>query len=99
MYELVTATLMDLHATTPDAAYAARAFHVTERARGRALLDALVETQGGVRGGISEELRGRERNLQDRINATAPNARSQLLSGATRARGRRSAPAARWRRS
>jgi CHAT domain-containing protein/tetratricopeptide (TPR) repeat protein len=80
MYDLVTATLMDLHAATSDEAFAARAFHVSERARARALLDALVETQGGVRGGISEELRGRERSLQDRINVRAER-QTQLLSG------------------
>jgi CHAT domain-containing protein/tetratricopeptide (TPR) repeat protein len=81
MYDLVTATLMDLHAATSDEAYAARAFQVSERARARALLDALVETQGGVRGGISEELRSRERSLQDRINVRAER-QTQLLSGA-----------------
>jgi CHAT domain-containing protein/tetratricopeptide (TPR) repeat protein len=80
MYDLVAATLMDLHATSPDAGYAARAFHVTERARARALLDALVETQGGVRGGISGALRSRERDLQDRINSRAER-QIQLLSG------------------
>ena len=80
MYDLVTATLMDLHATSPDGGYAARAFHVTERARARALLDALVETQGGVRGGISDALRSRERDLQDRINSRAER-QIQLLSG------------------
>jgi CHAT domain-containing protein/tetratricopeptide (TPR) repeat protein len=80
MYELVIATLMDLHAATSDQSYAARAFHVAERARARALLDALVETQGGVRGGISAELRRRERDLQDRINVGAEH-QIQLLSG------------------
>lgn len=80
MYDLVTTTLMDLYASTSDQAYAARAFHVSERGRARALLDALVETQGGVRGGISEELRNRERELQDRINVHAER-QIQLLNG------------------
>ena len=81
IYDLVTATLMELHAATSDASYAARAFQVSERARARALLDAIVETQGGVRGGISDDLRERERSLQDRINVRAER-QIQLLSGA-----------------
>jgi CHAT domain-containing protein/tetratricopeptide (TPR) repeat protein len=80
MYEFATATLMDLHAANPGAGYDARAFHVTERARARTLLDGLVEAQGSVEQGVSEELRLRERSLRDRINAGAER-QIQLLSG------------------
>jgi CHAT domain-containing protein/tetratricopeptide (TPR) repeat protein len=80
MYELVVATLMDLDAAKPGSGYAARAFQVSERARARSLLDALSEAQGGVRQGISDELRLRQRDLQDRINVRAER-QIQLLSG------------------
>lgn len=80
MYEFVTAALMELEADRPGATNAARAFHVAERARARALLDGVAEAQGGIRQGIAAELRDRERNLQDRISARAER-QIQLLSG------------------
>ena len=80
MYGFVIGTLMDLESANPGSGYAARALQVSERARARTLLDGLVEARGGVRQGISAELRERERNLQDRINAGAEH-QSQLLSG------------------
>jgi CHAT domain-containing protein/tetratricopeptide (TPR) repeat protein len=80
MYDFVVATLMDLHAAGGDASHQARAFHVAERARARSLLDGLIEAQGGVRQGLSEDLLRRQRNLQDRINALAER-QTQLLGG------------------
>jgi CHAT domain-containing protein/tetratricopeptide (TPR) repeat protein len=80
MYEFVTATLMEIGAATHDRSYTTRAFQVSERARARALLDGLIEGQGRVRRGVSDELRVRERDLQDRINARADR-QIQLLSG------------------
>jgi CHAT domain-containing protein/Tfp pilus assembly protein PilF len=80
MYAFVIGTLMDLESANPGSGYAAQALQVSERARARTLLDGLVETRAGVRQGLSAELRERERNLQDRINAGAEH-QSQLLSG------------------
>jgi CHAT domain-containing protein/tetratricopeptide (TPR) repeat protein len=80
IYELVIATLMELEADRPGATNAALAFAVAERARGRALLDGLFETQSGIRQGIADALRDRERNLQDRIRARAER-QTQLLNG------------------
>jgi hypothetical protein len=78
MYGFVIGTLVDLESANPGSALppAVR----SERARARTLLDGRVEARGGVRQGISAELRERERNLQDRINAGAEH-QSQLLSG------------------
>lgn len=68
-YELYVDILMRLDAARPSAGYAARAFEIHERARGRALLDILTESRADLRHGIDPSLVERERALQQQINS------------------------------
>jgi len=76
-YEQYIAVLMRQHQT-------AAAFEASERGRARVLLEALAESQVGIRQGADPELLERERTLQQQINAT-DRRRIQLLSRKDRA--------------
>ncbi|PPT09597.1 High-affnity carbon uptake protein Hat/HatR [Geitlerinema sp. FC II] len=78
-YELYIDLLMELHRQQPNAGYDARAFHASERARARSLLDLLAEADVNLRRGIPPALVDRERNLRAALNAAA--IRQQQLWG------------------
>ena len=63
--------LLKQHDAEPAAGHAATALQVSERARARVLLDALLDARVDVREGIEPELLARERTLQKQINDTS----------------------------
>lgn len=63
--------LMRLHKQQPSKGYDAAALQSYERARARSLLDLLTEARADIRQGIDPSLLGRERALQQRLNAKA----------------------------
>ncbi len=70
-YSFYIELLMELHRQQPDAGYDDRAFHVSERARARSLLELLAEADVNLRRGIPPELLDRERDLRASLNAAA----------------------------
>lgn len=68
-FEITIDLLMDLHRVRPREGHAAQALEVAERARARSLLDGLVEAGAEIRRGADPDLLGRERELQDELNA------------------------------
>ncbi|WP_254567893.1 tetratricopeptide repeat protein [Oscillatoria sp. HE19RPO] len=79
-YELYIDLLMQLHQQNPGKGYDKQAFNASERARARTLLEILAEANADIRSGIDPELREKEINLQQRINATESR-RMELFSG------------------
>ncbi|WP_261208548.1 CHAT domain-containing protein [Laspinema sp. D2d] len=79
-YEFYIDLLMELHQQNPEQGYDKQAFNTSERARARTLLEILAEANADIRNGIDPELREKELNLQQRINATESR-RMELLSG------------------
>ncbi|MBI4906333.1 MAG: CHAT domain-containing protein [Acidobacteria bacterium] len=72
-YELAIDVLMDMHAREPGRGFDAEAFHVSERARARSLLEMLAQGKIELREGAASaaELLSEERELQDLINGKA----------------------------
>jgi CHAT domain-containing protein/uncharacterized protein HemY len=79
-YEFYIDLLMELHQQNPDKGYDKQAFNASERARARTLLEILAEANADIRSGIDPQLREKEFNLQQRINATESQ-RMELFSG------------------
>jgi CHAT domain-containing protein/Tfp pilus assembly protein PilF len=70
-YGLLIDLLMRLHQREPAAGHDAAALQVSERARGRLLLDALIEARADVRQGVDPELLEAERAAQKRLHDAA----------------------------
>jgi CHAT domain-containing protein/tetratricopeptide (TPR) repeat protein len=70
-YELYVDVLMQMHHLEPASGYDAKALEVSERARGRSLLDLLQEVRIDIRQHIDPILLQRERDLQQLLNAKA----------------------------
>ena len=68
-YEFYIDLLMRLHGQSPHAGYNARAFHASERARARSLLETLAGTD--IRQGADPALVARERALRQRVYAVS----------------------------
>ena len=66
-YELYVEVLMRLHRRDPGAGFAAQAFGAAEQARGRGLLELLVETRAALQEGVSPALVEEERRLQEQL--------------------------------
>jgi CHAT domain-containing protein/Tfp pilus assembly protein PilF len=78
-YEFYIKLLMELHRQNPDAGYDSQAFHISERARARSLLELLAEANADIRQGVDPTLLDRERTLRQQLNA-ADFQRTQLLT-------------------
>jgi tetratricopeptide (TPR) repeat protein len=63
--------LMQLHKQQPGAGYDSAALYASERARARSLLDLLIESQFDIHQGVDAPLLGKERELQQQLNAAA----------------------------
>lgn len=70
-YEFYIELLMRLHSQRPSDGFDALAIQASERARARSLLDLLTEAKADIRQGIAPELIRRERDVQQKLNATA----------------------------
>jgi CHAT domain-containing protein len=70
-YQSYIDILMEQHQQNPAAAFDAAAFAVSERARARSLLELLTESRVDLRQGVDSSLLGRERSLQQLLNAKA----------------------------
>jgi CHAT domain-containing protein/Tfp pilus assembly protein PilF len=70
-YELYIEVLMRLDAERPHEGYDARALQISERARGRSLLELLPEALADIRQGVDAQLLERERGLQQLLNSQA----------------------------
>jgi CHAT domain-containing protein/Tfp pilus assembly protein PilF len=70
-YGLLIDLLMRLHEREPSASHDAAALQVSERARGRLLLEALIEARADVRQGVDPELLEAERSAQMRLHDAA----------------------------
>lgn len=79
-YDTYIDLLMQMHRLDPAAGHDAAAFHASERARARGLLDTLIEAKADIREGVDPQLLERERTLQQQMNAAAERQR-QLFSG------------------
>lgn len=79
-YDTQVDVLMRLHRTHPGAGFDASALEVSERGRARALLDLLSEAGTDIRQGVDPALLGRERGLQQLLNARADRY-TRVLSG------------------
>jgi CHAT domain-containing protein/tetratricopeptide (TPR) repeat protein len=67
-YELYVEILMQLHRQQPGAGFAAQAFRAAEQARGRGLLELLVESSAALQEGVSPALVEEERQLQEQLS-------------------------------
>jgi tetratricopeptide (TPR) repeat protein len=70
-YQLSVDILMRLHQHDPTGNYDAAALEASERARGRMLLETLVEGRANIRQGVEPTLLERERQLQQQLTAKA----------------------------
>jgi CHAT domain-containing protein/Tfp pilus assembly protein PilF len=68
-YQFHVDLLMRLHKAFPNRGHDAEAFHASERARARSLLELLAEAHADIRQGVDPILLERERTLQLRLNA------------------------------
>ncbi len=82
IYEESVDLLMELDRRRPGEGYDGRALEASERARARSLLDLLAEARVDLRRDASPELRGREAELRDRLDAL-DRRRREALAGAT----------------
>jgi CHAT domain-containing protein len=80
MFEFQIDLLMRLHRVEPAGGFDVAAFHASERARARSLLEVLTEARADIRKGIPPQLRQREQNVQELL-ASRINHRMRLLSG------------------
>jgi CHAT domain-containing protein len=80
VYGISIDILMRLHAREPEAGHDAAALQMSERARARVLLDALIQARADVREGVEPALLERERALQKEL--------SEASTRLTRALGR-----------
>ncbi len=69
---------MQLHQQNPNRGYDSEAFHISERARARSLLELLTEANADIRQGVEPQLLAQERDLRQQLNA-ADFRRTQLL--------------------
>src|SRR6476661_1522177 len=67
-YQFYIDLLMQLHRTNPDKGYDAQAFHASERARARSLLELLSEASANIRQGVDSQLLAQEQNLQQQLS-------------------------------
>ena len=79
-YEFYIDLLMQLDRQDPSKGYDARAFHASERARARTLLELLTEANADIRTGVDPKLLQQERRLQNQLDAIEKR-RVQLFSG------------------
>ncbi|MCU0542873.1 MAG: CHAT domain-containing protein [Oscillatoriaceae cyanobacterium Prado104] len=78
-YKFYIDLLMQLHKTNPRSGYDRQAFEISERSRGRSLLELLQEANADIRQGIAPELLQQERNLQEQLDA-AETKRLEILN-------------------
>lgn len=81
-YDLYIEVLMKLAQQKQDGRLEAEAFQAAERARARSLLDLLNESGADIRRGADPVLVGRERDLQQQLNAKAARAMQLRLARA-----------------
>ncbi len=86
-FDLYIDILMHLHAQDPQAGYAAAAFEVAERRRGRALLDLLGESADNLRAGVDAALVAQEQRVQAALNALENRRFTLASSGESRDAG------------
>ncbi|MEP6518287.1 CHAT domain-containing protein [Microcoleus vaginatus] len=67
-YQFYIDLLMQLHRKNPDKGYDAQAFHASERARARSLLELLSEASANIRQGVDPQLLAQEQNLQQQLS-------------------------------
>lgn len=70
-YELQIDVLMSLHKQKPSAGFDAAALEISEKARGRSLLDLLNEAGADIRQGVDVALLQQERDTQQLLNSKA----------------------------
>lgn len=78
-FETYIGVLLRLHREHPAGGYDALALEAAERARARSLLDSLIEARANIREGVAPALLDRERELQQKLDATAER-QARLLS-------------------
>ncbi|MCT7953162.1 CHAT domain-containing protein [Ancylothrix sp. C2] len=78
-YQFYIDVLMQLHQQNPSQGYDAHAFHASERARARSLLELLTEASADIRQGVDPKLLEQEQILQQQLN-TFDYQKYQLLS-------------------
>jgi CHAT domain-containing protein len=71
LYKLHIDVMMRLHRLQPAAGFDVAALKTYEQARARSLIDMLAEASADIRQGVDPDLLGRERSLQQMVNAEA----------------------------
>jgi CHAT domain-containing protein len=77
-YKFYIDLLMQLHKQNPNQGYDALALNVSERSRGRSLVELLTQAGANIRKGIDPKLLAEEQRLQQSLNAKVK-ARSDIL--------------------
>ncbi|HEV8657236.1 MAG TPA: CHAT domain-containing tetratricopeptide repeat protein [Thermoanaerobaculia bacterium] len=80
LYDFSVDLLMQLHRSEPRAGYDAAAFHASERARARSLLEVLAEGRAKIRQNVAPDLLEREQTIRQRLSSTV-NQMMRLRSG------------------
>ncbi|MBE9149142.1 CHAT domain-containing protein [Coleofasciculus sp. LEGE 07092] len=68
-YKFYIDLLMELHQQNPSQGYDALAFHTSERARARSLIELLTEANAHIRQGVEPKLLEQESTLTQQLNA------------------------------
>jgi CHAT domain-containing protein/Tfp pilus assembly protein PilF len=82
-YELSIAVLLASHREPPEAGFAAEAFHISERARARSLLEAVAGGRADIHAGIAPDLQAREAESR-RVLELSSRRLLRLMAGGTR---------------
>ncbi len=80
-YDLYVDLLMEQHRRQPEAGYAAKALSISERARARSQLEALIDSGAEIRSGVDPQLRRREQELERQIETVQGRRRWMLDEG------------------
>jgi CHAT domain-containing protein/tetratricopeptide (TPR) repeat protein len=80
-YEQRIAVLLASHQAQPDGGFAAEAFHTSERARARSLLEGLAGGRADIRAGVAPELLEREAALRRAMERASARFMRALAAG------------------
>jgi len=82
-YELLIDLLQQAHAIDPSGTHAAEALMASERARGRVLLDSMLDARVDLHEGVEPALLVRERTLEKNLNDASTQLSRALATGAS----------------
>lgn len=84
-YALKIDLLMQLHQQQPQKGYDKQAMETSDRARARSLIELLTESRADIRKGVGDDLLKREKELQQKLDATEKRFTQLTSNSATQA--------------